>query len=484
MTLQKKGLLFCVYALTGALFSYLFYLKPIGISLPLFFVVVSLGSYAVLRDRVDLKSPAGWLFWGAAMILSLVHAIYNHPLTHFNLVLIPLSLVASTILFTRNNTYPWFDPRALTNIFPTYFGRTLEQCGQPFRLIHELVQSKIRVGKDSVASKIAFGVVLAIPFIAIMLALLASADPVFKHLYVQLPDWFMDAQWGKIIGYIIVGILAYVGMSSYAFALLHDYRDTKHSFMHIKQTQDSVIAITVLALVNLVYLAFVFVQFSYLFGGKDLSFLENLTYAQYARQGFAQLVLVTVINIVVILSCLYTTVTTSKVQSLLMRLLLNLMSILTLVIVASAFYRMSLYQDAYGFTHLRIFVHVFELWLGLIIAALMIRIVKDQFPFAKTVIVSAISVYVVLNCVNIDAHIARKNLAASHAAVPMDYQYLRDELSEDAINEKIQATQGQRYWDSTYFQNTHAWLSGEPWQGWNVQKQKAIKAIEADLGIE
>lgn len=472
MTLRQKGLIFLVFVALGSLFSYLFYLKPVGISMPLFYVAVSAGYYIALRERIDLKSPAAWLFWSAAMILSIVEAIYNHPLTYINVLLIPLSFVASTILFSRNNTYQWFDPRALTNIFPTFFGRTLEQCGQPFRLIHELIQSKIGSGKDTVASKIAFGVVLAIPFIMIILALLASADPVFKHLYVQVPDWLIDAQWAKIIGYIVLGILAYVGMASYAFALLQEHRDTKHGFMHIKQTQDSVIAITVLALVNVVYLAFVLVQFSYLFGGKDLSFLENLTYAQYARQGFAQLVLVTVINIVVILSSLYTTVTTNKMQSLFLRLLLNLMSALTLVIVASAFYRMSLYQDAYGFTHLRIFVQVFEIWLGVIIASLIIRIYRDQFPFAKTLIVSAIGVYVALCCINIDSHIARKNLAASHEVVELDTEYLFS-LSADAVDEQLEVL------DESTTVPSKRYASLDYWQSWNYHRADAVKKFSS-----
>ena len=45
---------------------------------------------------------------------------------------------------------------------------------------------------------------------------------------------------------------------------------------------------------------------------------------------------------------------------------------LTLVVVASALYRMHVYQDAYGFTRLRLLVDVFEGWLGVLVLATMV----------------------------------------------------------------------------------------------------------------
>ena len=52
-----------------------------------------------------------------------------------------------------------------------------------------------------------------------------------------------------------------------------------------------------------------------------------------------------------------------------MRVSLGLLCALTLVVVVSALHRMSLYQEAYGFTQLRLLVDVFEGWLGVVVIA-------------------------------------------------------------------------------------------------------------------
>ena len=60
----------------------------------------------------------------------------------------------------------------------------------------------------------------------------------------------------------------------------------------------------------------------------------------------------------------------------LLRVLLGALCVLTLAVVASALYRMSLYQDAFGYTVLRVFVDGFELWLGLVVVFLLVAGVR------------------------------------------------------------------------------------------------------------
>ncbi|MDZ7837537.1 MAG: DUF4173 domain-containing protein [Actinomycetota bacterium] len=120
-----------------------------------------------------------------------------------------------------------------------------------------------------------------------------------------------------------------------------------------------ILAITVLSLLNIVFCVFSIIQFKYLFGGENFIQPSVFTYAEYARRGFFELVAVSVINFLIILIAVSFLKKESKNVTIAIRILLSLVAGFTFVMIASAFYRMSLYEQAYGFTYLRIFVQAF-----------------------------------------------------------------------------------------------------------------------------
>ena len=108
------------------------------------------------------------------------------------------------------------------------------------------------------------------------------------------------------------------------------------------------------------------------FGGHDyLERTTGVTYADYVHQGFGQLTVATALTLLVVWAAARRA-GDAPTDRLWLRLSLGLLCVLTLVVVASALYRMHVYQEAYGFTTLRLVVDVFEGWLGVVVLTVMV----------------------------------------------------------------------------------------------------------------
>ena len=118
-------------------------------------------------------------------------------------------------------------------------------------------------------------------------------------------------------------------------------------------------------LVDAVFVVFLVAQATVIFGGHDyLERTTGLTYAEYVHQGFGQLTVATALTLLVVWAAARKAPRATSADLTWMRGSLGLLCALTLVVVASALYRMHVYQEAYGFTQLRLLVDVFEGWLG------------------------------------------------------------------------------------------------------------------------
>src|SRR5690606_33502384 len=122
--------------------------------------------------------------------------------------------------------------------------------------------------------------------------------------------------------------------------------------------------------VDAVFAAFLTAQAAAIFGGRDyFERTTGLTYAEYVHQGFGQLTVATALTLLAVWAASRKASRESASDRLCLRIALGLLCAMPLVVVASALHRMSLYQEAYGFTQLRLLVDVFEGWLGLLVLA-------------------------------------------------------------------------------------------------------------------
>ncbi|WP_083341645.1 DUF4153 domain-containing protein [Mycobacterium talmoniae] len=188
------------------------------------------------------------------------------------------------------------------------------------------------------------------------------------------------------------------------------------------------------AALDTLFVAFVAVQATVLFGGhRHVLETAGLTYAEYARQGFWQLLVVSALTVLVIAVTLQLAARDTAADRRLIRSLVGLLCAMSVVVVASAVHRMWLYQQAYGFTELRLLVITVELWLGavfVLIAGCGIRMAAEWLP--RAVLAAGVAALLGLAAVNPDRLIAQRNIERYAQTGHLDASYLTG-LSADAL---------------------------------------------------
>ena len=179
--------------------------------------------------------------------------------------------------------------------------------------------------------------------------------------------------------------------------------------------------------VDAVFVAFIAAQARALVGGRDyIETTTGLTYADYVHQGFGQLTLATALTVLVVWVAARRAGSTAEDRRWLLGSL-GLLCALTLLVVASALRGMAVYQDAYGFTTLRLFVDVFEGWLGFVVLAIMVAGVLGRGRWLPRVaLVSGAVALIGLAAINPDAWVAGRNLDRYDATGKVDLRYLAD----------------------------------------------------------
>jgi hypothetical protein len=200
---------------------------------------------------------------------------------------------------------------------------------------------------------------------------------------------------------------------------------------------------TALAAIDLLFMVFVLVQFRYLFGADTLvQITPDLTYAEYARRGFFELVAAVVLVVPVLLAADWLLDRRSRRDAVVFRGLASLQIALVLAITASALQRLNLYYASYGLTESRFYAMVLLIWIGAMLfwlVATVLRGRRDSFAFGA--LASGLATIALLFVIDPDAVIARANvarMASADAPVRFDVAYATS-LGADAVPLLIEA---------------------------------------------
>jgi hypothetical protein len=300
------------------------------------------------------------------------------------------------------------------------------------------------------AAAVARGLVIATPLVAMFGALFMSADAAFEELVANVLRF--DIEW--IAGHILLfSFLAWLSigylrgfMTGTALpwpaerGQASDGRGAPPPYwLALGITEIA----TALAAIDLLFLVFVIVQFRYLFGADMLvQITPDLTYAQYARRGFFELVFAVVLVVPVLLAADWLLDRRSRRNAIVFRALAGLQIGLVLAIAASALQRLRLYHASYGLTESRFHAMVLLIWIGLMLlwlASTVLRGRRDSFAFGA--LASGLTTVALLFVINPDAVIARVNVARMASAdvpVRFDAAYATS-LSADAVPVLIDA---------------------------------------------
>lgn len=237
----------------------------------------------------------------------------------------------------------------------------------------------------------------------------------------------------------------------------------------------------VLGLLDVLFLAFVIVQFRYLFGGADLVQVSpTLTYAEYARRGFFELVWVAALLLSIMLLLDWLAKLDSPRQTSVYRALSGLLVALLFVVIVSALQRMRLYTQEYGLTELRLYTTAFMFWISagaVWYLATVLRDHRERFLFGA--MMAGLVVAFSLDALNPDDLIVRTNAARSDAPARFDAAYTLA-LSSDATPALIEALssmpESQRTMSARRLLQRWESAQAEDWRSWNWGRYRAFQA--------
>ncbi|MEV0338648.1 DUF4173 domain-containing protein [Nocardia sp. NPDC050713] len=309
-----------------------------------------------------------------------------------------------------------------------------------------------------------------VALLAVFAPLLGSADATFGSILNRLVP---AVDTGSLVRWTLVSVAVALGCLGAMFLLAGPPRSAD-SMPREKVSGRTVSrwewALPVGALTAL-FAAFVAAQFAALFGGDDyVQKTAGLTYAQYARSGFGQLSIVTMLALAVILTVLRFADQDSARDRTWLRALLGSVTALSLVLVASALGRMWTYQQAYGFTVLRVLVEAFELWLGLIyvlVLAAVVRLRRAWLP--RAALGTALATLLMLAILNPERLVAERNIDRWTNGKTLDTDYLST-LSPDVVPALDRLPEPMR---AEVLEPIRDDLPEDTWQSWNLSRAAA-----------
>ncbi|MES2462880.1 MAG: DUF4173 domain-containing protein [Armatimonadota bacterium] len=279
------------------------------------------------------------------------------------------------------------------------------------------------------------GLLLAVPILAVLVPLLISADAAFALQTERFFGWLFPENWGERAGRLVIIIgAAWLIAGGFVYALTRVERG-EITQNPPRRPLGFTEGMTPLVLVCVLFIGFLMVQAEYLFGGSArVQAIPGLTYAEYARRGFGELVTVAALTLTLALAWQRLMHREGSTQIRLFKGILTLLVSLTLVLLASAYQRMSAYEAAYGATETRLYVDAFIVFLGAVLIWFTVTLWTETHQFfAFGAFLCALGYVASLNLLNPDAAVARTNIARSIAGKQKLDIYTIRRLSDDAI---------------------------------------------------
>ncbi|HZI19539.1 MAG TPA: DUF4153 domain-containing protein [Pyrinomonadaceae bacterium] len=238
-----------------------------------------------------------------------------------------------------------------------------------------------------------------------------------------------------------------------------------------------------LGLLNALFVSFVAVQIRYLFGGAALvAETAGMTYAEYARRGFFELVWVAALVLPLLLAAHWLLRHERPAHERVFRLLAGGLLSMLFVVLASALWRMRLYQGEYGQTELRFYTTAFIGWLALVFVWFALTVLRGRRElFAFGALVAALAVLGALNFVNPSARIVRANAALARERGTFDAAYAAS-LGADAVPALLEAAPqlGRRDRAEVARRLLEQDWGAEDWRSWNLSRALARRAVVED----
>lgn len=311
------------------------------------FLMILISSTILVKDYEEINKKAYLLIIPIVLIIisNLVLKVLKGNLDGtnqlLNIVVLPLLISTYLFMLVRSDFKVSLENMFLVfKLFPKNLFKNLK-----------FIKIDTKKDKNDKVINIIFGTIIGVFISGLILALLTSADDYFDKF---LSSIAININVNFNLWYVIKGIIYFVILFVIGINLF------KNKEIALKESKKSrankTVVTTMLFIVNFVFVLFLISEISKLCG-NFLKVPKGYIYSSYAREGFFQLLFVTLINFGIILYLIYKT-NLVKEDKKVKCLVLSLIAF-SIFLIFNSYYRMFLYIGKFGFTNLRLQVILF-----------------------------------------------------------------------------------------------------------------------------
>lgn len=251
-----------------------------------------------------------------------------------------------------------------------------------------------------------------------------------KYLEICLCGLILDLM--RIVGEIKISnivvrliwvICAFVYFLCFFDFIVSKYEEHEEITKNKETPKDTFTIKMIVGVLNMIYLVFCIIQIKSLFMRN-----VDINYANYARQGFFQLMIVSVLNLVTILMAKRQDKKSKYIQ-----VMSSMMILFTFILLLSAAIRMYFYESAYGYTLLRLLVYCVLFTEAILLIPTILYSLNKKINLPKVYFSILVVIYVGMNFANFNYVISKRNVERYAITGKIDISYLKYETGTDGI---------------------------------------------------
>lgn len=473
--MNKKNIIYFIGCFLLAIIAEItLFTETIGISLSIFVVVFYVYYFYLTRKQTHTHRLIGIYLFVCIWLLTLSFVFIANPYFYALNFIVVFSLIGfHTTLLTSPSFLSWSNKDVF---FYFYLKKKVSSFFKLGKYLTFLVRKSVKRRADErnyvAIKRIVLGMVIVTPILMLLIFLLSSSDQHFNNMMVTIITRLFSFHIDGISTLLRIGLI-------FIFQLLFMKTISKRSIIIPSERKgkqgrwEQATLLTILLFINGLYIFYTIVQFQYFF--NDV-LMKGFTYATYARRGFFELIIVTVINISIILLVN----SFAKQRTLFLKIILSFLIAFSFIILLSAHLRLSLYEQAYGYTYLRLFSHSFILLLAVFFSFTLIKIWMEKIQLMRFFLLLSLLYYCGLNVMDIDRIIVSKNLQRFEETNLIDFTYI-DSLSYSAIPVLVDYYEKnpdmKRVKELLLAKKERLQHTDQKWQSYNIVEDRARKLL-------
>lgn len=409
------------------------------------------------------KNKRWALLIGGAMLILCASSFFRDGAFDASNYLAVMILLSALIVLSRSGSEGF----RLRDLALSFFDPFL-QLAAPFRWIGSALKNK-----NSSLGKAAFTGGVTLVCVAVVLALLSNADMIFSKGVSNLFSGFFGVLSPSGIVRLYASLLVTIYMFGAFYATTYIPEKAPRPEQESRLFDNFSPSVLLIALIA-VYAVFCAIQIKYLFLGAELP--DGVNHAEYARQGFFELLVISGINLAVVLTSFRITQKSAKPSGKLTLALCFTLLAITVFLLFSSFWRMYLYYAAHGLTRLRTLVFIFLIFEFIGLALTFVYLARPKFNIIYIYFSLTIVFWLSVNVINIDGMIAKNQVDMYLEGKGNDINYVAS-LSHDAAPEiaRLIGDDGAGGEVAREYFASAASFTGRSWQSLNLSDMRAAE---------